>query len=87
MANSRVISDNGKSNLIYAKDTPCSFVYFVVEGSVKVSNPKMTGAYINDSPQRKYFWRMLFVRQENTQFNASTIEEKNQNHFHQCGML
>ncbi len=77
MANSRVISDHGKSNLIYAKDTPCNYVYFVVDGSVKVSNPEEEREHISMILHKgNIFGECCLYGQEMTQFNAFTIEEK-----------
>lgn len=77
MANSRIISDQGKSNLIYPKGTPCHYIYIVVEGSVKVSSQEDEREHISMILHRgNIFGECCLYGQEFTLYSAYTIEEK-----------
>ncbi|MBK8699897.1 MAG: Crp/Fnr family transcriptional regulator [Saprospiraceae bacterium] len=77
MANSRVISDHSRSNLIYDKNTPCNYIYFVVEGSVKVSTFEEDKEHISIILHKgNIFGECCLYGQEMTQFSAHTIEER-----------
>ena len=77
MSNARVMGENAKSKLIYAKDSLCNYVYFVVDGSVKVFNQEDEKEHISMILHKgSIFGECCLYGAEFTQFNAVAIEEK-----------
>ncbi|MFM2394040.1 MAG: hypothetical protein RLZZ546_2022 [Bacteroidota bacterium] len=77
MSNSRVIGETVASKFVYRRNDPCNYIYFILQGSVKISNQEVDKEHISTILHKgNIFGECCLYGQTHTAFDAAVIEDK-----------